>query len=75
MNKNNNIMNINPLNENYFKSNPNNLIFSKNLVEDSYSEICLDNIFSIFKSINKILYLIYSNSKKSIVLYNLLNDQ
>ena len=48
MNESNNIMNINSLNENYFDSNPNNLLFLKNLVEDSYSEICLDNTFSIF---------------------------
>ena len=75
MNESNNIMNINSLNEIYFDTNPKNLIFLKKLVEDSYSEICLDNTFSIFKSINEILYLIYSNSKKSIVLYNLLNDQ
>ena len=68
-------MNFNCLKENYFDSNPNNLIFLKNLVEDSYSSICLDNIFSIFKSINEILYLIYSNNKKSIILYNLLNNQ
>jgi len=68
-------MNFNSLKENYFDSNPNNLIFLKNLVEDSYSSICLDNIFSIFKSINEILYLIYSNNKKSIILYNLLNNQ
>ena len=68
-------MNVNSLKENYFDSNPNNLIFLKNLVEDSYSEICLDKTFSIFKSINEILYLIYSNSKNSIILYNLLNSQ
>jgi len=68
-------MNFNCLKENYFDSNPNNLIFLKNLVEDSYSSICLDNIFSIFTSINEILYLIYSNNKKSIILYNLLNNQ
>ena len=68
-------MNTNSLYGNDFNSNPNNLIFLKNLVEDSYSEICLDNYFSIFKSINEILYLIYSNYKKSIILYNLLNNQ
>lgn len=66
-----NNMNIDYLNDNYFDSNPNNLIFLKNLVKDSYSKIRLDNTFSIFKSINEILYLIYSNSKKSIILYNL----
>ena len=68
-------MNINSLKENYFDSNPNNLLFLKNLVEDSHSGIRLDNAFSIFKSINEILYLIYSNSNKSIILYNLLNNQ
>ena len=68
-------MNINSLKENYFDSNPNNFIFLKNLVEDSYSDIHLDNAFIIFKSINEILYLIYSNNKKSIILYNLLNNQ
>ena len=33
-----------------------------------------DNNFSVFKSINNIIYLIYANKKKSIVSYNLINN-
>lgn len=35
----------------------------------------LDNTFTAFKSINNILYLVYSNPKRSIVSYNLINNK
>ena len=62
-------------NENDFYSNPNNLFFYKNLTEDSFSPILLDNIFTIFKSINDIYYLVYSNKQKSIISCNLLDNK
>ena len=35
----------------------------------------LDNTFTAFKSINNILYLVYSNPKKSIISYDLINNK
>ena len=46
-----------------------------NLINDSYINIRLDNTFSIFKSINNLLYLIYSNRNKSIICYDLIKFQ
>ena len=46
-----------------------------NLVEYAYSKINMDNIFCIFKSINDILYLIYTNYQKSIISYNLIDNR
>ena len=68
-------MSDNSFNGNDFYSNPNNLIFYKNLTEDSLCSILLDNMFIIFKSFNDIYYLIYSNKQQSIISFNLLNYQ
>ncbi len=43
------------------------------LTHDSYAFDCFDNIFIVFKSIDDILYLIYTNSQGSIVSFNI-ND-
>ena len=51
-----------------------NIVFFKNLTKDSYTNGFLDNTFIVFKDINDILYLIYSN-RKSIISYNLINFQ
>ena len=48
---------------------------SKELTKDSYSQFALDNSFTVFKSINDILHLIYTNNDKSIVSYNLLDNK
>ena len=45
---------------------------SKTLVEDSHSTL-YNNTFSIFKSIDNIFYLIYTNKNKSIISFNLIN--
>ena len=79
-----NLQNNNPLNENnklndvnIFKKNdeiinPENIIFLKKITVDSYSDdYGLTNTFEVFKSINNILYLIYSNVNKSLISYNL----
>jgi len=43
--------------------------------DDSNCIYWLDNTFTAFKSIDNILYLIYSNSKRSIISYNLINNK
>ena len=48
--------------------------YLNNIENDSYAYTTLDNTFSVFKSIDNILYLIYSNKKKSIISYNLLKN-
>ena len=56
--------------------NPENIKYFNNLTNDSYCQYgFLDNIFSVFKSIDDIIYLIYTNEKKSIISYNLLTNQ
>ena len=55
-----------------FRLKPNNLTFSHDIIE-SYTNEALDNTFLVFKSINDIFYLIYSNLDNSIIAYNLIN--
>ena len=43
------------------------------LANDSFAYSGVDNTFTVFKSINNLLYLIYSNKNKSIICYNLIN--
>ena len=43
-------------------------------INDSFSLCCLDNIFTVFKFINKSLYLTYATRNKSIIIYNLSDD-
>ena len=66
-----------PLNQNevLFDSNPQDIEFINNLVEDSYSDHTLDNTFCVFKSINNIFYLIYSNDKNSIIVYDIIYNK
>ena len=40
---------------------------------DSYANVTLDNTFTVFKSINNIFYLVYSNRKKNIISIDLKN--
>ena len=49
--------------------------FSNDLIEDSFPLLYNDNSFNIFKSINNISYLIYSNVEKSIIIYDLINNR
>ena len=46
----------------------------KNLTKDSFCSYFGINSFTVFKSINDILYLIYSNRQKSIIFYDLINN-
>ena len=50
--------------------------YSKSLASDySNAHYALDNTFSIFKSLNNIIYIIYSNKSRSIISYNLIINQ
>ena len=44
--------------------NPKNIEYLCDIVNDSYSKYYFPNTFSVFKSINDILYLVYSNENK-----------
>ena len=62
--------------ENFDKNPENNNIPKKlelitDLVNDSYAFSNIDNSFVVFKSINDILYIIYSNYYKSLICYDL----
>ena len=51
---------------------------NKSIIEiskDSYAYLRFDNTFCVFKSINDILYLLYSNSHKSIISYDLIDNK
>ena len=62
-------------NLNYDK-NPKDIKLIKKISKDSYTDDSgLVNNFTVFKSIEDILYLIYSSKKKSIICYDLNNEQ
>ena len=60
---------------NEYGSDPQNIEYLKELTKDSYTSNCCDNIFTLFTSINKIPYLVYTNRKYSIIFYNLKEDK
>ena len=52
------------------------LYFFKNLVEDSYLFEKLENSFAVFNSINNnILYLFYTNKRRSLVSFDLISNK
>ena len=53
----------------------NNNHCSINLTENAYTQYYLDNTFCAFESLDNILYLIYSTEKKSIIAYNITEEQ
>ena len=59
--------------ENNYPS-PENIQFLSDIVQDSSSLIISNNSFCIFKSINDILYLIYSTENKSIIAFDLIHN-
>ena len=69
------LINNNNIENEKFYSNPENIKFLSDLSDDSFSYWDLDNLFTVFKSINGILYLIYSNKNNSIIIYNLINNK
>ena len=67
---------INKLKQFHEKTKPQNIKFLKNIVEDSYAwPTNAENTFVVFKSINNILYLIYSNKNNSFICYDLDNSK
>lgn len=56
-------------------NNINNIQFLKDLTIDSYSILGFDNTFETFISIDNNLYLIYSDKNRSIISYNIINNQ
>ena len=72
---------INEMNSNEFiiekidNSNPQDIIFLNNIINDSYSNYRFVDTFCVFTSINNILYLIYSNENNSIISYNLIDNK
>ena len=76
--KNNHKNNTNPKrlnnNEEQF-SNHINIEFLNDIIDDSYSgSDWIDNSFTIFKSINDIIYLVYPK-EESLIFYDLINNQ
>ena len=65
---------INILKKYHENNSPKDIQFLSNIVNDSLAWSDSDNSFTVFKSINDILYLIYSNKNKSIICYDL-NEQ
>ena len=59
-------------NDTIFKSNPENIQFLKDIIDDLYPYGLVDE-FITFKSINNIFYVIYSDKNKSIISYDLVN--
>ena len=56
-------------------NNPKDIKFLKYITKDSDCLWDLDNTFTIFKSINNILFLIYSNVDYSIIAFNLIDNK
>ena len=54
----------------YQFNNPKNIKLISNIENNSYSFIDLDNNFSVFNSINNILFLVYTTYNNSIIFYD-----
>ena len=59
----------------HVKNNPKNIRLKSKISNDSYAHFDLDNSFTVFNSINNILYLIYSNKNNSIICYDLIQQK
>ena len=58
-----------------YKSNKNKIGYICELTKDSYGFSNLDNIFTVFESINNILYLIYTNRYNSIIAFDIIYNK
>ena len=58
----------------HYKTNPKEIQLLTDITKDSYSCTNLDNTYNIFKSINNKFYLIYATENKSLICYDL-NEQ
>jgi hypothetical protein len=61
------------LKKNNDNEKPKEIKLVSEISKNSYSDYGLDNTFTIFKSINDLLYLVYSTKKKSIIFHDLNN--
>ena len=61
--------------DSFQSSSPKDLQYKKDLTKDSFSEYDYDNTFTVFKSINNILYLIYTNKNKSILFHDIIDNR
>ena len=57
------------------KLNPKKFELKTQITEDSYINDTINNSFTVFNSINNVLYLIYSNKNKSIICHDLKNNK
>ena len=64
----------NSINNKFFKTNPSKIHLFTELTDDSYSHWGIDNTFTLFTSLDNILYLVYATEEYSINFYNL-NEQ
>jgi len=62
-------------NQIFEEMNPSEIKYSINLTYNSFAPNALDNEFTVFQSIEKLVYLIYSNDSSSIIAYNLNNNK
>ena len=62
-------------NKNQENNTPKNIRLLMDMVNDSYAISNTDNSFSVFKSINDIFYLIYSNKIKSLICYDIYKEK
>ena len=60
----------------YYKNkNPIDIQPLPEITKESYSDDLSDNTFTVFESIQKYFYLIFSNKYKSIICYNLIDGK
>ena len=58
-----------------YNVNLNSIDFFKNIDNDAYSKYIKDNSFIVFKALNDIIYIIYTNMYKSIICFNLISHK
>lgn len=57
------------------KTHPEKITYLKDITKDSFSYFYLDNTFAVFNSINNILTLVYATMDKTIVSFDLIENQ
>ena len=72
---NNRKININNENKNNYKISPNSKLNYFDIIEDSYCPTDVENTFTIFNTINNMIYLVYTTKSNSINFYNLLEEK
>ena len=55
--------------------NPEKIKLLKEIIKDSCSTYAIDNTSIIFKSIDDLLLIVYTNKDKSLICYNIINDK